>query len=254
MRGACSGSSLNDAVNARREGAIVSIVAPVGDDPNGNQFFFQCEANGINSQYIRTMKGLTPKIEVIENASGEKIYQSWEYGVAPSYHFRKKEYSWFRKQDAVVLVAYAPTLHLLDELAAERRTRRNNSPEEKTMYVVDFDDLIQFGKDIHNIEQYLDVFDVFLFSLDKENDVSIVGDIEKLSKESQKLFIVTLGARGTEVRKGDEAYGYYGPATPALNAAEARNFDLAAFLVSYLKTHDILESLEMGGLSILKTV
>jgi sugar/nucleoside kinase (ribokinase family) len=254
MRATYGGSSLGDAISARREGANVSIVAPIGDYPNGNRFISYCKANDVDTHQIRILEGLTPKIDISINTFNEQKYDKWEYGVAPSYHFGKKEFSWFRKQDAVVLVAHAPTIHLLDELADERRSGKNISPDGKTIYVIDFDDLTQFGKDVHSIEQYLDIFDIFVFYLDKEKDGEIVRDLERLAGESRKLFIITLGAQGTEARKGNEAYGYYGLAVPALNTAEARNFHLAAFLVSYLKTHDILKSLETGGVSASKTV
>jgi sugar/nucleoside kinase (ribokinase family) len=237
------GSSIMSAVAARECGANVSLIGPVGEDENGYDFILR-NREYMNTRFIRPMRGTTSDVHVNLDITGKKLYTGWNPGVMDiNYHLREREFAWIHKHDAFVFSAYAPIAHLLDEIAIDRRTNRNS---QMTFYTVDFKDMSQFKKDIGIVKKYLDVFDIFNFSLDENKDTQLIREIEQNARENDTLAIITLGENGAIATKGDESYRFYGRHLIPTDSTGAGDVHLAGFIVTYLQTGDIFQSLEAG--------
>lgn len=229
------GSSLTSAIWATRLGAKSSIIAAVGTDN------FQIPQY-IDKSRVTVLPGKTSSIEIHTNELGEREYGNWDPGVLADYRFSKKDFACMRTHDAVVLTVYDKTIHLLYQFRDAFASRRKR----KFLRVGDFGDLSLWNKDAAMLVRYLSTFDVFLFGLDKDIDEFLINELRQLAHQSRKLFLVTLNKFGAAAFAGDTMFGVPGHDVPVLDTTGAGDSFLAAFLVEYLKSHDVQKSLVAG--------
>jgi fructoselysine 6-kinase len=237
------GSSLTSAIWARREGAKASVIAAVGQDEEGKKFIERMHEYDIDISHLQQLSGTTSAIEINTKSNGDRVYGEWNPGVLPEYVYKKKDFAFMNKHDALVVTVYDKTLAILNQLHAMYRTRRRKKP----LRIVDFGDLSQFGKALDIVAKYTKSFDVFLFGLDKDGDEILINDLRALAQATNKLFIITLERYGSVAYRGHETYAYIGHQLDAIDATGAGDSFLAGFLVSFLKTRDIQLSLVAGS-------
>lgn len=241
------GSSLNSAIWARRAGANnISIIAAVGSDTAGKQFIKKIEEEHITSTGIRRMEGRTSFIEIfIDPVTKERSWGGWNAGVLGEYHLGEHEFSFLRHQAIASLTVYGKTAHLLSELSLWGRTTTI-----RPMLMVDFDDLSQFDRSIDIITKHIAGFDAGFFGLSGVSDKDKIQELQRLAGDTGKLFIMTLGKEGAIAFDGNKKYI---ATTQQIDSGKIQDTTgagdafIAGFIVQYIKSHDILSSLEAGN-------
>lgn len=236
------GSSFTGAMWAKRLGATSSIVAAVGSDKEAKRYSSMVTREHIEKTHMTILPGATSSIEINTTNSGERQYGAWDPGVLADYRFSRKDFSFMRMHDAVVLTVYDKTLHLLSQFRKVFASKR----KKKFLRVVDFGDVSLFKKDGAMIGRYLPAFDIFIFGLDKDADESLIDELRLLARQSKKLFVITLNRYGAAAFAGDSMWGTPGHSVRVVDTTGAGDSFLAAFLVSYLATKDVQKSLKKG--------
>lgn len=237
------GSSLNCAMWAKRLGAEVSILAAVGEDKSGRDYFSTFQQEGIQSGFVDVLPGNTSNIEIFTDASGERSWGAWIAGVLEQFHLRKDAVLFLQTQDAAALVIYDKTVHLLEEFTGSWKKKSDQKP----LRAVDFDDLSQFGRTVEIVRRHTDGIDVAKLGLNKGSDASLINELKQLAQQHPHIAIlITLGKAGSMVFKGNKEYYQDADNVHVVDTTGAGDAFLAGYLVTFLQTHDIQESLRQG--------
>lgn len=214
------GSSVTGAIWAKRLGAQSAIIAAVGSD--GVKL-----PRRIDTSHIRILPGKTSSIE-IRTVDGERHYGKWDPGVLAHYHFSKEDIAFMNRNDAAVLTVYPKTKHLLKEFRLSSQTLR----------------VVDFGNELMPVD--VSHLDSMVFGLNFDTDQEKIKKIKELAKKYNKLAIVTLGKGGSIACEGEKMWAVPGKQVKAIDTTGAGDSFLAAFLITYLPSHDIRKSLEKG--------
>lgn len=242
------GTSLNSAIWAKRAGAQhISILAAVGDDTFGNQYLKKVQEEGIDSESIKVFHGKTSTIKIFIDANGQHGWGTWNAGVLEHYHLTSKEFKILQNQNAAVLSVYRKTQHLLSEF-----TEWGKEQEKPPLRVVNFDDLSQFNSSPEIVAKHIQSIDIAFFGLDREKDISLLNNIQRISRQTGKLMVVTLGKNGSIAFDGQSPYitvpAEYVDPKRIMDTTGAGDAFLAAFIIFYLTTNrDIAVSLAAGN-------
>ncbi len=236
------GSSLNSSMWAGRLGAMPAILAAVGEDRAGKKYVAKLKREGIESDRVKVLRGQTSAIEIFTDGSGERRYGEWKPGVLANYHLDPQDFSFLKHQNAAALTVYGPTKHLLDELVSFGSTRRRKKP----LLVVDFADFGQLKKDMHVVESCIHAIDILVFGLDKDADEALINQLKDIAAQTGKLIVVTLGRWGSLAYAGNRSFVQPARRVKVKDTTGAGDAFLAGFLISYLKTKNIKDSLVAG--------
>jgi len=241
------GASLNSAIWALRAGTKkVSVVAAVGNDEDGKLYFKKMREENIDSTGVSVLSGKTSTIEIfVDPKTGERSYGKWRVGVLEQYHLGEKEFDFICLHKAASLTVYGKTKHLLSEL-----TLWSEAVKKKPFLTVNFGNLSELDHPFDIIAANVHGIDAGFFGLDKGADKEKIKELQLLAKDTGKLMVVTLGKSGAIAFKGNK--NYEAPAIH-INSKEIKDTTgagdafLAGFIVQYLKSCDILSSLEEGN-------
>lgn len=236
------GSSLTSSIWAKRLGVQSSIIAAVGSDKAGKKYINMLTREYVDQSHLTVIPGKSSAIDILTSKDGEREYGVWDPGVLKHFHIGKLDTDFLKKQDAVSLVVYDKTVHLLDELAALWRRWHRRKP----LRVVDFGDMSQFHKDSLFVETYTDAFDILFFGLNKDDDEELINNLQRLARTYKKLIVVTLGKYGSIAFHRSRVFTQIGYDVSVVDATGAGDSFLAGFLVKYFQTHDIQKSLING--------
>lgn len=238
------GSSLTGAIWATCMGASASVIAAVGDDADGKKYMASLTRRHIDASHVRALPGVTSNIDIRTTKEGERQYGSWNPGVLATYNLRPKDFAFMLKHDAAVLTVYDKTAHLLSSW----QKAFSYSRKRKLLRVVDFGDLGQFDRSVSILEENLSAIDIAVFGLDKDRDETLVNELMRISISTGRVILVTLNRAGVAAFDGKKTYGYVGREIVPVDTTGAGDSFLAAFLVSYLKDHDIQKALKNGAM------
>ena len=239
------GASLNGAIWALRLGAKrVSIVAAVGTDQAGELFLEKINSEGIHSEGLSVLQGVTSSIDIIIDSHGDHRWGTWNAGVLADYHLGEPEYRLLQKHAAASLTIYGKTRHLLPEFGSGWR-KRNKPP----FLAVNFDDLSQLDRSIEYVAQNIQNIDAGFFGLDFKKNAQLLSGLKRLAKETGKLIVVTLGKHGAKAWRGDDEYSASALNVPhVVDTTGAGDAFLAAFLVEYLQTKSVESAIRKGNM------
>ena len=196
---------------------------------------------GIDFSHVHVLHGSTSSIEIFVNSTGEQRYGVWDPGSLAQYHLSKQDIRFFKKQDAVSVTVYPQFVHILDELRSVTRSRRK-----KLLVSINYGDLGEFGGNKSVVMEYLGVADMLVFGLDKDRDENLINDLQTLASQEKKIIIVTLGKFGSIAFVGETVFVQSASDVPVVDTTGAGDAFLAGFLVTYLQTKDVQQSLRSG--------
>jgi sugar/nucleoside kinase (ribokinase family) len=231
------GSSVTSAVWARRLGADAGIVAAVGEDARRSDLFALLAREGIDAAHVHLRPGRTSNIQITTDARGEKHFSGWDAGVLADFHLDAADQAFIADASAALLVLYDQTRHLLPEFARIRG---------RVSKIADFGDLGFFGKSLALVEEFLPDLDLVFLGLDAERDAALIDRARALARDSQKVFVVTLGARGSLVCVGGSEFRQDAPQVPVVDATGAGDSFAAGFIVEYWQSGNAVRALQRG--------
>ena len=237
------GAALNSAMWSKRNGARVSVVSAVGNDAAGNKFIKKFRAEKLSCDGIQQKRGSTSGIEIFISESGERRYGSWNPGVLTTYHLRQQDYRILQKSDAVVITVYPPYLHILDECM---KLKRDTLMKHRPLFVINYGDLNEFNHSFDVPKQFLDLADILIFGLDKDRDEDLINEVRQCALVEKKFALVTLGKYGSIAWDGKTAYVQSAQEVTVRDTTGAGDSFLAGFLITFLKTRNIQQSLQQG--------
>ena len=237
------GAALNMAIWTKRLRARATIVSVVGSDTVGRGFLGFIRKQTLSASGVAKKRGRTSSIEIFLT-DGERRYGIWTPGVLAGYHLRKKDKALLKRQDAIVITVYPQYEHVLREFTAWKQTLHNGK---RPLIVINYGDLKGFESNLSVVRRYIHLADILVFGLDKDKDESLINEIRDTTLSSQ-LSLFTLGKYGSIAWQNGRAFVEPAKETDAVDTTGAGDSFLAAFLVSYLTTGDIQESLEKGSL------
>jgi sugar/nucleoside kinase (ribokinase family) len=234
------GIALNFAVNARRLFAPddrILVITALGTDPEGVVVAEVFRRFGLESAAV-WLPGRTPVQSIERLASGERRFVGYEEGVLGDYHLGRRERAIVADTDLLMTTAFRQGERLFESAMA--------SPS-RGLRAVDFSDLADFGSSADFVSQWTPFFHVAFFGL-TDGDDALIGDLFQLAVERDRLFVVTLGARGSVAlsRAGRMA----APAVPVVSVVDttgAGDTFAAAFLAEYCRSRDVAAALALGN-------
>lgn len=231
------GAALNGAIWARRLGAKPSVVTAVGTDAAGKEMIKKLKKEHVSKTHLQIRHGKTSQVEIFLK-DGEKKYGDWNPGVFAQHHLRKKDITYLGSLDSVVVMGYPQNEHILHEIA-----QINKSP----FIVINYGDLKEFGSDLQIVEEHLQCADLLIFGFEKAYDEQRINRLKDIARTEKKMILITLGMYGSLVYDGEKTYMQTAHKTQVVDTTGAGDSFLSAFLVAYLKTHDIQQALKNGS-------
>jgi fructoselysine 6-kinase len=241
-----AGASLNGAVWAKRFGVSrVSVIAPVGTDDAGRTILTALAEQGIDADGVSVVHGHTSSIEILVDKKGEHSWGEWSPGVLAGFHFSPEIYRRLAGYDGASLTIYGKTRHLLEEFA-----RSGARGAKQTFLSVNFDDLSQLGGTPDSVSAVIRDIDAGFFGLHGTRDTALIRELRRLSMETGKLLVITLGRKGAVAFCGNtsiESSAVRVPQSAIKDTTGAGDAFLAGFLSEYLRDRNIIRSLRTGN-------
>lgn len=228
------GNSLNFATQCKLLGyENTSIIGAIGKDRFGKLIENQLDKSNINRSRLYQINEPTASNKIFVNEKGDRYFKenSWNGGAFDK--FRLSENDWDSLADSKIVAMPAGDPNLKELLK-----RRN----EKQLVVIDF--LNYLGIDF--IKENIDNIDIVFLSGKEE----MLDELQKLSYETGKLIVPTLGAKGSEAFFGNKKY--YQKAIEIdkiVDTTGCGDSFQAAFSIEWLKTKDIEKSLKAGSIA-----
>ncbi len=238
------GAALNSAMWAKRQKAVPTIVSAVGTDNAGKQFIKALRREKLSVSGIQKKRGKTSSIEIFVSEDGERRYGTWDPGVLSSYHLHSKDKKMLSSVDAIVITIYPKYEHVLQEFFQWKQSLKRSR---QTQIVINYGDLKEFERSLDVVIRNIDLADILVFGLDKDEDENRINDIRVLTLARKKMAIVTLGKYGSIVWHNGEVFMEPAKDVTAVDTTGAGDSFLAAFLISFLKSGDIQQSLQKGS-------
>lgn len=215
---------------------VIQVVSAVGDDNLGTQVLATLDASGIDC-HISQLSGTTPVQYIDVRADGERQFVRYEAGVLGDYRIGKDEQNIIAQSDLLVAPIYSQIAELFKQLM---------SIEREGLTAVDFTDF-SLQPDYQLLEQLIARIDFGFFGLDAA-DVEILGRLEFYSRETDMLFVVTLGAEGSRVYYGGQQFHCAAvPVESVIDTTGAGDSFAAAFLSRHCHGANIQDSLAAGS-------
>lgn len=234
------GIILNFAVHARKmfpSSDSIEVVSPLGDDKEAETVMEVIHKYGI-VPHIARRNGKTPVQYIEHDARGEKQFTKYETGVLADFKIGEDAKSLIQKSDFVMTVIYTQIETFFKSVIACKP---------KGLMAVDFMDLSDYDKRADIVRQYINNLDIAFFGL-RSHDKELLASLKQLAADYKKLFIITLGSDGSMAYDGDEELSSKAiPVEKVVDTTGAGDAFAAAFCFTYLTTHDVQQSLNVGN-------
>jgi len=233
------GITANVARHARREfpsNDEIGIISCVGMDEDAGMVLSSLTKSGITCQISR-LPGNTPVQTIEVEQNGERKFVRYDEGVLRDFSFGAGEREKIASSDLLVAPVYLQIVDLFDDLMRIQTSG---------LTAVDFADFLQHP-DFDLLQRHIDNIDIGFFGLSVD-DTSTIAQISELAARHDKLFIVTLGAKGSRAWFGKRRFDC--PAVPVdevVDTTGAGDAFAAGFLSRYCHGVDIGESMRHGA-------
>lgn len=242
------GCSLNFAANFRslRPHAEVKVISAVGQDAQAEQVLREMRTRGIEP-VCRILPGSTSSIEVVNGPGGERFFQNYDPGVLKGFTLRDfgdrqpQVASILRQSDLVMAVLYGQLepffLSVHDQMLSSSGV----------FFAADFSNLSDFQESTKIVQRLIGRVDAAFFGLNLSQD-GLIHSIQRISAQTGKLMVVTLGAEGSLAFVGREQFRVNAVSvSDAVDTTGAGDSFAAAFLAEYLSKRSIQECLESAS-------
>jgi len=240
------GITANFARNAHREFSAdsnIHIVSCVGDDEYGDLVRSTLANSGIDCR-ISTLPGSTPMQDILIESGGERNFVRYDEGVLSDFDFSEDERQLVETSDLLVAPVYRQILSLFGKLM---------SMETRGIVCIDFADFLEHP-DFELLERHIANIDIGFFGLTSDQ-VPIVDRLAQLARQFDKLFVITLAARGSLAFHGTQEFDC--PAQPVdqvIDTTGAGDAYAAGFLSAHCQGASVQESMYRGASIAAKTV
>jgi fructoselysine 6-kinase len=234
------GIGLNVAVHLRRllgAGDAVAVVAPLGDDA-GADVVRRAVARERLTGCLPVRAGATPVQEIRHAPGGERVFGRYLEGVLAGYRLEREARELAAGSDLLVTAAFGQGLDLFESVAA--------TPS-RGLRAVDYTNLDDVGDPLAFVERHARSFDVSFFGLGT-GDVTLVDGLERIARAASRLFVVTLGARGSLALGGAQRVeAAAAPCGEVVDTTGAGDAFVAGFLARRLAAGDVPACLAAGA-------
>ncbi len=231
------GISLNFAVHCKRSGAEnVSLITRVGKN-DGSKILQKLAAEKIDSSHVKTLNAPTARQNITLTSSGERIFPEGGYdaGVLENFQLSEAEIQFMQSHNLLA----SPMFQQLEPLF-----RQVMSLPFDGWRVADFLDLTDYKKDIRVVEQFTEKLAIAFISGDHE----LVENIRPLSRSTNCLIVITLGAEGSAALiKGEPIFQSSTTVERIVDSTGCGDAFQAALTVSYWREKNVEHALESGA-------
>jgi sugar/nucleoside kinase (ribokinase family) len=243
------GAALNMAIWGKREGMTSIIASAVGTDAIGNTFLQFIRTQKLSTLSVQKKRGTTSSIEIFLK-DGERHYGKWKPGVLTSYHLRPQDKKRLAKTDAIIVTIYPKYEHVLRELSQWKQTI---PVDKRPVFVINYGDLKEFENNLEVVRQYLELVDILVFGLNKDEDEKLINEIRDLSS-THRMCVVTLGKFGSLAWANGSSFVMPSKVVRIEDTTGAGDAFLVGFMKSYLSTRDVSASLKAGSALAVKVI
>ncbi len=235
------GTAFNVAINAAKAGAKVNIFSAVGTDSYGDLFQRALEKRDVDIKHLKKIYGKTSGIYVDIDSNGERSFSNWKLGVLKKYLLSGDDELMLRESSIARVVLFKPMKNLFDQFC--------NMDLPSTLKVGDFAGSSEYSGKLEDIMQYVNNLNIIVKSLE-EPDNSSIDFFKNLSDSyKEKLFLVLLGNKGSIIFASGKIYKQTSSNVISINTNGAGDAYLAAFLICYIETKDIVLAMKKGDTS-----
>lgn len=233
------GISFNFAINTQDNDMDCSFISAVGNDVEGNQLKKLLHDSNLDISHIKEINGITAKQNIELKENGERKFVGYSAGVLNKWNLNKSDLQFILKHNAV-FVPFSDGLETVFKSIAKLQGT--------VIKIVDFSqdyEFVDFDSEENVITKYCTNFDI-IFIGGNENLTTL---IRKLNQQyPSKLFVLTVGNKGSFAFFQDKRY--FQKATKVEKIVDTTGCGdafQAAFVVTYLKEHNIQKALEAGA-------
>lgn len=225
------GMALNSAFHAQKAGLEASVVSAIGDDKDGAFIRNFLRKNHISDGALEVIPGKTDTVEITLDKNARPQYGTWNLGVLKNYRLTQRQKLFLQKQ-AVGIAVYLPELRgMFDDFAGLKIP--------KVIKIGDFTDLSEFQGDQSVLNEYIDLFDIFVLSIDEKVDERVENFTTFLQKNT-KMGIMLLGRRGSIcIDRTGKIYLQSADVTQVIDTTGAGDAYLATFIGEYIHNKNI---------------
>lgn len=224
------GSAFNVALAARKLKVKTSLISAVGTDDWSKKYL----STHIDSQFISSLPGKTSHVEINLDKNNSPNFSSWQLGALKKFSLRPKHADFLSTQTAVNCTAIKPLKTIL------RQFCQMDLPG--VFKSADFDGNTPYSFSVQDIPQYLSGLNLAAKSLNPSESGSL-GFLKNLAVKFNKIILVTLGSRGSQVFTKTKTYFQPSIKTKPTDTTGAGDAYLATFIIKYLQTKDIQKSM-----------
>ena len=217
-------------------GDEISVISCIGNDTNGRIVREDLAAHAFDCQILE-VAGDTPVQYIEVRDDGEKVFVRYESGVLAHFSISSGQQRTIDEADVLVMPVYVQITHLFEQVLANARPAQT---------AIDFADFRQHP-DFDLLEQYLDRVDIGFFGLTRA-DVSLIGRLQAIARQRDKIFVVTLGADGGQVLAGDQQLDFEAVQVPGVvDTTGAGDAFAAGFLSLYCHGANMVDAVRQGA-------
>ena len=233
------GNSLNFATQCRRMGLDnTSVIGAIGQDRFGGLIEQHLDKSKINRSRLYRINAPTASNKIFISEDGDRYFKadSWNGGAFDEFRLSDEDWKYLETQDIIAMPAGDPNLK---DLLSKRHKNQ--------LIAIDFLDYhtLQF------IEELIDNIDITFLSAKEE----MLDSLEKLSLQSGKMIVATLGAKGSVAFWNKSTY--YQEAIEVENIVDTTGCGdafQAAFVIEWYKSRDIKKALSIGSVAASKVL
>jgi fructoselysine 6-kinase len=232
------GIAFNVAYNASVCGLAVSVVTAIGTDPEGDTLAQLLPTLGVDVSAVRRLAGRTARQDIRVEPDGERRFAGYDKGVLTDWRLSPDDLAFIAGHDAV----FVPLTDGTEDVFAA--VARIPGPALKAAdFSIDYE-FADYDRPDNALARNCHAFRVNFFGGRRDH----LPMVEALAgRHPDRLFVLTLGAGGAVALSQGMRFSEPAPSiNRVVDTTGCGDAFQAAFLATFLRTHDIPSSLRAG--------